>query len=191
MDYAVRRLALGDLPNYHLLDESGTVLMVADQTVAPKVDERRQVRLARPDGKLLAVLDLPQTSTTEGQGVESADYAIIYDYAVYAILSVHHRSDVAEEMAATYFTLEVEGEKWLALWHAEEDNCYALYDQIPGNIHTYRNVAELELPPSIGRICRGEEKVAYTVTLNPGRLRHTGMVVLALAFLIDSHNGEG
>lgn len=190
MHFAVKRLmapaaAQDGTANYHLLDREGALLMVADQTVAPDLDERRQVRLARPDGRLLATIDLPEAETEAAGAEKKVDYAIIHEYAVYAIISVHRR--LAEEAdEAFYFTLEVEGEKWLALPDPELDLCYALYDDIPTGVHTYDAIAELDLPLCIGRICLvNNEEYAFTVDLAPYRLEQTGLVVLALAVLID------
>ena len=159
--------------------------MVADQTVAPNLDERRQVRLARPDGRLLATIDLPEAEPGAESAIE-ADYAIIHDYAVYAILSVHRRQGKNDPSNGIYLTLEVEGEKWLALPDPELDLCYALYDDIPAGLHTYDAISELDLPMCIGRICLvNSNQYAFTVDLAPYRLEETGLVVLALAVLID------
>lgn len=194
MDYAVKRLSpgQGELPNYHLVDPEGRVLLVADQSVARRPDERRQVRLARADGKLLATIDLPETGILNADNV--ADYAIVHDYAVYAILSVHRRpageetgKDGGKKAAGNdhYLTLEVEGEKWLVLQHPELAHCFAIYDEIPAGLHTYTTITELDLPPSIGRICHTEDEYTFTANLDPYRLQQTGLVVLSLAYLLD------
>ncbi len=198
MDYAVKRLSSGqgELPNYHLLDPHGTVLLVADQSVAPRPDDRRQLHLARPDGKLLATIDLPETGTLSADN--EADYAIVHDYAVYAILSVHRRpagdeagkdGDKAKENGH-YLTLEVEGEKWLVLHHPEQAHCFAIYDEIPAGLHTYETITELDLPPSIGRICHTEDDYAFTANLDPYRLQQTSLIVLSLAYLLDRVTGK-
>jgi hypothetical protein len=183
MDYAVRRLSSGadQPPNYHLLDRQDTVLIVADQNVAPDAEARRQVRLARPDGGLLATIELPLADTSAGTN----DYAIIHDYAVYAILSVHHRAIEDGSPAAPYFTLEVEGERWMALPDPQLDGCYALYDEVPRGLSPYGALADLDLPPSIGRLCSVEGDYAYTITFDEERLQQPGVVVLALAYLVD------
>lgn len=190
MDLAVRRLtaSAGGAPNYHLLDPQGNILLVADQSIAPNLDERRQVRLARPDGRLLATIDLPLA----GSGAESADYAIIYDYAVYAILSVHAPESEERELTGPYFTLEVEGERWAAVPDPTLDHCYALYDEVPRGLTPYGSLADLDLPPAIGRICRVDTDVAFTVTLDLARLQQPDLIILALAYLIDrSHLSRG
>lgn len=195
MHFAVKRLLAPTGPqpevaNYHLLDRDGALLMVADQTVGPDLDERRQVRLARPDGRLLATIDLPEAPTDGVSPKAKTDYAIIHDYAVYAIVSVHHL-EPEDNGNGVYFSLEVEGEKWLALPDPELDLCYALYDDIPAGIHSYDAIAELDLPLCIGRICLvNSEAYAFTVDLAPYRLEQTGLVVLALAVLIDRAAAE-
>lgn len=160
--------------------------MVADQTVAPNLDERRQVRLARPDGRLVATIDLPEAAVGEAEAKVEADYAIIHDYAVYAILSLHRREVEGAPDDGIYLTLEVEGEKWLVLPDPELDLCYALYDDVPAGLHTYDAISELDLPLCIGRICLvNNSEYAFTVDLAPYRLEETGLVVLALAVLLD------
>ncbi|MDT8307059.1 MAG: hypothetical protein RRC07_14100 [Anaerolineae bacterium] len=183
MDLTVKRLqaGAGSAPNYHLLDAQGNVLLVADQSIAANLDERRQVRLARPDGRLLATIDLPLASSK----TESADYAIIHDYAVYAILSVHPPEGEERQPAGPYFTLEVEGERWAALPDPTLAHCYALYDEVPRGLTPYGSLADLDLPPAIGRICRLDADVAFTATLDVARLQQPDLIILALAYLID------
>jgi hypothetical protein len=100
----------------------------------PTPRQRRQVRLARPDGRLLATIELPLADSSAG----TTDYAIIHDYAVYAILSVHSRATEDGAPAVPYFTLEVEGERWMALPEAQLEGCYALYDEVPRGLSSVR-----------------------------------------------------
>jgi hypothetical protein len=183
MDFAVRRLSsgAGNAPNYHLLDAQDNVLIVADQSVMPDAEQRRQVRLARPDGRLLATIDLPLADSS----AETADYAIIHDYAVYAILSVHPRVTEDGSPSAPYFTLEVEGERWMALPDPTMDHCYAVYDEVPRGLFPYGVLADLDLPAAIGRLCALDGDHAYTASLDPDRLQQPALVILALAYLID------
>lgn len=188
MDFAVRRLTPGaeSAPNYHLLDPDGNVLIVADQSVAADLDARHQVRLARPDGRLLATIELPLVENN-GASADTADYAIIHEYAVYAILSVHRRKDAnGGGQPRTYFTLEVEGERWMALPDADMAGCYAIYDEVPKGLFGYETHADVDLPPSIGRLCAEDDEWAYSASIDPERLRETGLIILALAYLVDS-----
>ncbi len=188
MDFAVRRLtpSADSAPNYHLLDPDGNVLIVADQSVAADLDARHQVRLARPDGRLLATIELPLVENNGG-AAETADYAIIHEYAVYAILTVHRRKvRNGGGPPGPTFTLEVEGERWMVLPEADRAGCYAIYDEVPKGLFGYETHAHVDLPPSIGRLCAEEEELAYTAALDPERLRETGLIVLALAYLVDS-----
>ena len=183
MDFAVKRITAGagSAPNYHLLDPQGNILLVADQSVAPSADDRRQVRLARPDGRLLATIDLPLA----GSDVENADYAVIHDYAVYAIFSVHPPEGEERKLGGPYFTLEVEGERWAVLPDSEREHCYALYDEVPRGLTPYGSLLDLDLPLAIGEVCRLDTDVAYTATLGLTRLQQPDLVVLTLAYLID------
>lgn len=188
MDFVVRRLtpSADSAPNYHLLDPDGKVLIVADQSVAADLDARRQVRLARADGRLLATIELPLVEN-DGVTADTADYAIIHEYAVYAILSVHQRKSADDGgQPQTYFTLEVEGERWMVLPDPEIAGCYAIYDEVPKGLFGYETHAGIDLPPSIGRLCAGDEDWAYSASIDPDRLRETGLIVLALAYLVDN-----
>jgi hypothetical protein len=188
MDFAIKRITAGanSAPNYHLLDPHGNILLVADQSVAPSVDDRRQVRLARPDGRLLATIDLPLAA---GEG-ENRDYAVIHDYAVYAILSVHPPEGEERKLAGPYYILEVEGERWTVLPDSGDDHCYALYDEVPRGLTPYGSLLDLDLPPAIGQICRHDTDVAYTATLALTRLQQPDLIVLALVYLLDLAQSE-
>lgn len=189
MDYAVRRQMSGqsEASTYELLDADGNVLLVADQTQGALPDERRQLRLAGPGGRLLATIDLPQASA-EGEGdVQEIDYALIHDFAVYAILSQRRRPGDNHTPNGTYFILEVEGETWLVLPDPEADGCYALFDEVPAGLHTYDALSDLDLPSAIGHICHSDNghEHDWRADIAPNRLQETGLLVLALAFLID------
>lgn len=188
MDYGVKRLDPdnGEMPRYHLFDERGRLLLEAEQERPQPADARRQVRLSRPGGKLLASIDLPAAAEEVAEVGASTDYALVHDYAVYAIITQHHRPVTEEQEAARlYFTLEVEGEEWLALSRPEPDECYALYDAVPTGLNTYNVLTELDLPPVLGRIYLTDDEYDFGVKLDPQRLEQTALVVLALVLLID------
>lgn len=186
MEYIVRRTTseTGEFPTYTLLDTNGATLLHADQSQGPPPDSRRQIRLMRPGGRLLATIDVPPTTVDEDE--QRLDYAIIHDYAVYAIVSVHRRhNSEGNGSAERYFVLEVEGETWLLLPHPEQNACYALYDEAPASLDTYDTLTELDLPRHIGRFCRDGDDRALSIQLDSARLTHTNLLVLALALLID------
>lgn len=186
MEYNVRRATsdTGEFPTYTLLDVNGATLLHADRSQGPPPDSRRQIRLTRPDGRVLATIDIPPATVDEE--AKQLDYAIIHEYAVYAIVSVYYRTNSdGNGGAEQYFVMEVEGETWLLLPHPEEDACYALYDEAPASLNTYETLTELDLPRHIGRFCRNGDDMALTIRLDTGRLTHTNLIVLALALLID------
>lgn len=187
MEYIVQRATseAGESPAYSLLGTNGETLLLADQSQGPPPESRRQIRLMRPDGRLLATIDVPPATIDEEE--QKRDYAIIHEYAVYAIISVHQRQGAANGNggATQYLVMEVEGETWLLLPHPEQDACYALYDEAPASLHTYETLTELDLPRHIGRFCRDNENQPLSIQLETARLMHTNLVVLALAMLID------
>lgn len=188
MEYIVRRTMpeAGEFPTYTLLDTNGATLLHADQSQGPPPESRRQIRLMRSGGRLLATIDVPPVTVDDEE--QQQDYAVIHEFAVYAIVSVHYRPNAdGNGGPERYFLLEVEGETWLLLPHPEQEACYALYDEAPVGLDTYDTLTELDLPRHIGKFCRGEEgdDQALTVQLDTVRLVHTSLVVLALALLMD------
>lgn len=188
MDFTVQRTTpeAGEPPSYVLYGERGNTLLMADQIESADPESRRQIRLARPSGRLVATIDLPQVAANVVDDSQRTDYAVIHEYAVYAIISVRRRP-VAEATAQppVYYLLEVEGETWLVLPDPEKSGCFAFYDEVPAGLHTYDTLTELDLPAGIGDICRNGDEWRVTVRLEPRRLLHTDLVVLALALLID------
>lgn len=190
MDYTVQRKVSesGGVSSYLLLGANDTELLVADHTEGPPPDSRRQIRLARPSGRLVATIDLPSPTRDGEEDDRKVDYAIIHEYAVYAIISVRHRPLPEEDAGVrNYFLIEVEGETWLVLPHPEQRDCYAFYDEIPSGLHTYESLTELDLPPEFGQACRQDGDGFLIVSLNPRRLFRTDLVVLSLAYLIDQY----
>lgn len=188
MDYTVQRMTadVGGLSTYTLFDSNGLSLLEADQSHGPAPDARRQIRLARPDGRLVATIDVPPVAADSADNERRSDYAIIHEFAVYAIVSVRRRPAAdGNGERETYYVLEVEGDTWLALPHPEDEACYALYDEVPAGLHTYDMLTELDLPADIGQICRHDSDQTLTIKLEPLWLEHTDLIVLALALLID------
>lgn len=171
-------------PVYSLLDAQGSTLLKAEQVPGLGPEDRQQIRLARPGGRLMATIDLPQVDVPGMEDDARTDYAVIHDFAVYAIVSACRRPD-AEVGSNAYYVLEVEGEAWTALPDAEDATCYALYDDVPAGLDTYDTLTELDLPPCIGRVCRADEGRSLAITLSPQHLKHTDLVLLALGLLID------
>lgn len=189
MDFTVDRTAseADGTPIFVLRDSQGTSLLRAEQAQGPAPEYRRQIRLSRPSGRVVATIDLPKVEAPAIPAEKRTDYAIIHDFAVYAIISVCRRSDTDEGgPTGEYYLLEVEGETWLALPDQQEVGCYMLYDEVPAGLHTYETLTELDLPDSIGRLCRqAEQSEAVSISLSPQRLKHIDLVLLALGLLID------
>jgi hypothetical protein len=158
--------------------------MVADQAFEPAADDLPHVRITRPNGQLLATIKLPEEPA--GNGNRRDEYAVIQDYAVYAIISIRARPQSAQKEGPTHYVLvEVEGEKWLVLREADESGCFSIYEGVPAGLSTYNTLTELDLPPRVGHICPGDDQFAYIVDLEPYRLQRTPLTVLALTFVID------
>lgn len=190
MDYAVKRQTSGrgEPVSYELRGAEGDLLLVADQTEGALPDERRQLRLTGPGGRLIATIDLSQPVTDEDGDVQEVDYALIHDFAVYAILSQRRRPGSDNPPAnGTYFILEVEGERWLVLPDPESESCYALFDEVPAGLNTYEALIDLDLPTAVGHICHSNNGYEddWRAEIAPNRLQETGLLVLALTFLID------
>lgn len=170
-------------PVYSLLDAQGSTLLKAEQVSGLTPEDRQQIRLARPGGRLIATIDLPQVDVPGTENDERTDYAVIHDFAVYAIVSACRRPDV-EAGPDAYYVLEVEGEAWAVLPDVEDATCFALFNEMPAGLDTYDTLTELDLPPCIGRLCRADDE-RLAITLSPQGLKHTDLVLLALGLLID------
>lgn len=183
MNYTIKRLTTDKaaLASYHLFSESGNLLLVAD-AVTRSDNQPPQVRFARPDGTLLATMNLPARDAED-----RPDYAIIQDFAVYAIITMRQRPGAAPDTAFhTFFTLEAEGGNWLVLPRQEPAGSFSIHGQMPEGLHTYKNLVESDLPEPIGHIYRaGEGARDFVIELTTRRWRQTSLVVLALVYLLD------
>jgi len=193
MRYCVKRLLSEDdtLVGYQLFSDSAKLLLVADVARYPEDASRRRVRFVRPDGTLLATMELPP----EGEDTQvelNPDYAIIQDYAVYAIVSrrrftADDEADAAKVGRAAFYTLETEGDSWLVLPATEAGNEFFLYGRFMDSVRAYDDLLENNLPPQIGHIYPVEGEEHYLeVELTTRRWRQTTLVVLALTFLLES-----
>ncbi len=188
MDFGIRRLPpFEEDHRYHLFDDQGQLILVADYG-SPwlPVDSLQQVRFARPDGNLIATLDLPHSRQIDGRPERVTSYAIIFDYAVYAIINRINSSIDVLEKNRRYFTLEVEGQTWLILPKGDESGTYELYNRLsPGfSRHIEPETTNLLDPAAI--IQEQVEDFNYIATIPIRELKQRELVVLALVFLIDS-----
>ncbi|MCL4867560.1 MAG: hypothetical protein KJ063_01210 [Anaerolineae bacterium] len=175
---------------YHLLDHRDKVLLVADYG-SPWVPSH-QLRLARPDGKPIAALTLPRPtfSRLRRQTPTLASYALVIENSVYAVINKLQPA-AANQSDVPYFIIEVESQKWLALDEPEQKGRFALYSGVPPRL-AFTPLRQLPLPATIGLITpleppqdEAETAYAFTITLEPGRLRHVNLILLALLFLLD------
>lgn len=187
MNFVVARVNRApECAQYHLFDHRQVLLLVADYG-SPWVPAH-QVRLARPDGKSVASLTLPRPilARLRRQTPHLASYALVIENAVYAVINKLQPS-VANQSDAPYFIIEVESQKWLALDEPEQRGRFALYSAAPPRL-AFTPLRQLPLPASIGLITpitSEESPFAFTITLEPGRLRHMNLILLSLIFLID------
>ena len=182
--FDVRRLPIVDSDRrYHLSDDQEQLLLVADYK-SPWLanDPAAYVRLARPDGELVATLDLTNARPSSNQPARGGSYALIYDYAVYAIIT----RMVLEDAQQPLYLIEAEGERWLALAQDEEPLRYALYDRAPARLDSRRAPETSQLAEPVGSVRRDSASHDYTVELPGENLRRPKIVSLALVFLIDN-----
>jgi hypothetical protein len=182
--FGVRRLPIVDSDRrYHLFDDQEQLLLVADYNSPWLANEPAPaVRLARPDGDLVATMDMTNARPSANQPDRGGSYAIIYDYAVYAIITQIAHDDALKSL----YLIEVEGERWLALTQNEDPWRYALYDRAPARLDSRRVPEASRLAEPVGFVRRGSAVYDYTVELPAGSLRRPKMLSLALVFLIDN-----
>lgn len=187
VSYKVRRLhADGDRDRrYHLFDRADQLLLVADQG-SPwlPAEQERQVRFARPTGEPVATMDLPRLD--ERRPVKQQNYAVIYDHAVYALLTAPAMAKSSSEARFDRLVIEVEGNRWLALcWPGGQEALLVIYDADASGISTHIHPDSTDLPEPIGLLEAGSD-YDFNLTLPAGRLGQGSLLGLALVFLIDS-----
>jgi len=199
VSYRIRRLhASGETARrYHLFDRADQLLLVADlgSSWLPG-DEPPQVRFARPDGERVATMDLPRT--TDRRPERQQNYAVIYEHAVYALITAPMRPPSGDTAPLTPpgsavvwpFTrlmIEVEGQRWLALrWRAEEGPLLVLYDAAAAGLSLTVDRDSADLPEPIGLLEVGTGEYDFDLTLPAGQLEQAPLLGLALAFLVDN-----
>ena len=183
----IKRLHLGqaDGYSYHLYDEAQQLVCVADYG-APW-SPVAQVRFARPGGEPMATLDLSQPSTTVANGRQRQSYAIIHDYAVYALVTRYHDPVPTglDPVCPDYFVLDVDGMSWLALAQPTADPFLTLYDQIPADLEVCAEPLTADLPPPIGHLRQGHGPDDLLAVLPERPLQQPLLIALTLAFLAD------
>jgi hypothetical protein len=178
---------------YHLFDRADQLLLVADggSPWLPQSDPP-QVRFARPDGERVASMDLPRPD--ERRADKKQNYAVIFEHAVYALITAMDLSSITGALAATparYFdrlVIEVEGNKWLALrWTGlEEGPLLVLYDAAASGLSPQLDAESADLPEPIGLVEVGAGDYDFDLTLPSGRLAQGPLLALAVAYLVDS-----
>lgn len=187
MNFVVARLnATPEMAQYHLYDHRERLTLVADYG-SPWLPPH-QLRLAKPDGKPVASLTLPKPTFTRLRRKTSnlTSYALVIENAVYAVLNKLQPSS-ANQSDTPYYIIEVESQKWLALDEPEQRDRFALYNAIPPRL-AFTPLRQLPLPAAIGLITPTPDERSpfdFAIQLEPGRLRHFNLILLALVFLID------
>lgn len=182
-DFTVRRLPVVESDRrYHMFDDQNQLVLVADYR-SPWLQAAGEdhVRLARPDGRLVATLDMTEARPSARRKQHGRSYAIIHDYAVYGILN-DLRLNGARRPA---YSIEVEGTRWLAFAPDEDRLVYNLYDRVPGQLGKDVPPDPERLPHPVG-LLEGAAGSVYALTLPAGFLRQRELVGLSLVFLIDT-----
>lgn len=196
VSFRIRRLPDSDEHGrrYHLFDRADQLLLVADQG-SPwlPAGDGAQVRFARPDGERVASMDLPSLAGHKPD--KKLNYAIIYEHAVYALLTAMDLSSgtgsLAQAAAAPgkfdRLVIEVEGHKWLGLcWTGgEEGPLIVLYDAGATGLSASIDPESADLPEPIGLLEVGTGEYDFDLTLPAGRLSQSPLLGLALVYLVD------
>ncbi len=196
VSYRIRRLPADDESGrrYHLFDRDDQLLLVADQGSAwlPTGDVA-QVRFARPGGEQVASMDLPIPAGNRPDS-KKQNYAIIYEHAVYALLTAMDLSSgtgsLAQASAPGKFdrlVIEVEGYKWLGLCWTDDDNgrLLVLYDMGTTGLSSSVDPESADLPEPIGLLEVSTGDYDFDLTLPGGRLAQGPLLGLVLVYLVD------
>ncbi len=199
VSYRIRRLPMNGEParRYHLFDRAEALLLVADQGSPwlPPDLLPPQVRFSRPDGERVATMDLPPPD--ERRADRKQNYAIIYEHAVYALITALDLSGGTAALNAPLpagpptfdrLVIEVEGYRWLGLrWTEEGENgpLLVIYDADAAGLSTAVDPEAADLPEPIGLLEVGAGDYDFDLTLPAGRLAQAPLLGLALAYLVD------
>jgi hypothetical protein len=191
VSYRVRRIHQSDDQgrHYHLFDATDQLLLVADQGSAwLPPGEPPQVRFARPDGERVASMDLPRLD--ERRPDRKQNYAIIYEHAVYALITALDLSSSTAALTAQpkfdRLVIEVEGNRWLGLrWTEHEGPLLVLYDMAATGLSAQVDPEATTLPEPLGLLEAGAGDFDFELTLPAGRLVQSPLLGLALVFLVD------
>lgn len=190
--YAVRRTSneAGGPTLYHLYDESGELLYVAEPGVPDPREEAptyRHIYFRKPGGLAVASLDLPWADAARRDG--PLQYALIHDDAVYALLT--GSDPTADPDAPAPWRVEVEGKHWIGLQPpgaGEGRPLLNVYEDVAADLSILGDPEAADLPEPVVVIEAGETAGDYAVRVARGRLIQPGLLGLALALLVDRHS---
>ena len=178
---------MGNGRRYHLYDEKEHLLLVADHGSPwlPK-EPCKHVRFAKPDGQPVASLDLPWRDN-ENKDQKHTRYAIIYDYAVYAIINEYGRSLDGDPLPLPYYLMEVEGVRWLVCGGCEQDLFLGFYDAIPAGLSVFTEPHDAALPAACGQLQPVNGRYDFQIALPLQTFAQAALLSLALVFLVDRY----
>ncbi|MBK8988997.1 MAG: hypothetical protein IPM39_23485 [Chloroflexi bacterium] len=151
-------------------------------------DEPGKIRLARPSGEAIASLEFPGLKTVSKGGNPRISYALIYDHAVYAIITKYPWPNPDKPEGAPYFEIETEGQRWLAFNRVVDGRSpttsYVLCDNAPAHFQPYTQPLDDCLKDPVGQIDRQSDGSEFVIMLPDGRFRQPQIILLSLVFLI-------
>jgi hypothetical protein len=183
-DFGIQRLLpTVDGRRYHLFNDQNELVLIADFGSPWLASEpRKQVRFAHSDGRLVATLEFPDDAFRRNEAARS--YAIIFDYAVYALINEIRPSPGASGAADLSYTIEAGGNRWLLLPHGEQALAYALH-RLPRSFGRNLQPNADELPEPVGSIRRAEGGFDYVASIPDEVIAQSALITLALIFLLD------
>jgi hypothetical protein len=173
----------------HLYVGQDRLSLVADFGTPWLTGESGKMRIARPSGEVIALLEFPGVTGTSKGGRSYISYALIYDDAVYAIITKYPWPEPKEAGTLPYFVIEAEGQKWLALGELGNGRfphaSFVLCDDMSDNLKIYaRPFDECATDPA-GQINQSaDDRTEFQVMLPDGRFHQSQIILLALVFLI-------
>lgn len=170
---------------YQLFNDQGELTLIADYG-SPWLPRAvpNQVRFALCDGRAVATLDLPQDFDERESSAAPASYAVIFDYAVHAIINEVTPSSTRSLARGPFFTLEASGKVWFVLPRDGQQVGYMLY-RSPGGYSRNLDPDLAGISNPIGSIDPSAGRYDFLAQLPLGELEQSEIVVLALVFLID------
>lgn len=186
MKFSAKRLFVHelDMVGFHLFDADGALVMVAEHgTPWQPEQEKHLLRFAYPNGQVVATMDLSGVPVAGKFGYVRTSFAVIYDMAVYAMISEFRPEDTAAaDDTLPHYEIEVDGMAWVMAGQTSGNPLFALFEKSGSDPVVHASLLTDGLVPAIGTISALDGET-FAIDLPDNVLRQPAVVALSLLYL--------